>query len=97
MPAAAVVFSRDVRARALANPEGSDLEREARTRGTPASRDRFDRMLRESMLEKQAEVAAEFDAIHTVERALEVGSLAEIVAPAEMRAFLIRELSADEC
>ena len=59
--------------------------------------DRFDRMLRESMLEKQAEVAAEFDAIHTVERALEVGSLAEIVAPAEMRAFLIRELSADEC
>ena len=43
------------------------------------------------------EVAAEFDAIHTVERALEVGSLAEIVAPAEMRAFLIRELSADEC
>ena len=52
-------------------------------------------MLRESMLEKQSEIAAEFDDIHTVERALEVGSLAEIVAPTEMRAFLIRELAAD--
>jgi len=92
-PAAAVIFTREVRARALANPEVSRLEREARTLGTPAARERFDRMLRESMLEKQSEIAAEFDDIHTVERALEVGSLAEIVAPSEMRAFLVRELS----
>jgi acetyl/propionyl-CoA carboxylase alpha subunit/acetyl-CoA carboxylase carboxyltransferase component len=95
-PAAAVVFSREVRARALANPEVSRLEQEARSRRTPAARDQFDRMLRESMLEKQSEIAAEFDDIHTVERARQVGSLTEIITPAEMRSFLIRELSGSE-
>ena len=44
------------------------------------------------LLEKQAEVAAEFDAINTVERAREVGSLDAIVPPEEMRPFLIAEI-----
>ena len=92
-PAAAVVFTREVRARALANPEVSRLEREARTRGTPAARERFDRTLHDAMLEAQSEIAKEFDDIHTVDRALEVGSLSEIVSPEDMRAFLARELS----
>ena len=35
--------------------------------------------------------AAGFDAIHSVERARQVGSLSEIVAPADMRAFLAAE------
>ena len=55
-------------------------------------RERFERALAETRLEKQAEVAAEFDAVHTVQRAREVGSLTEIVDPARMRAFLVREL-----
>jgi acetyl-CoA carboxylase carboxyltransferase component len=92
-PASAVVFHRDVRARALADPEVAQLERESRTRGTAASRERFERVLQDTLLEKQAEVAAEFDAIHSVERARDVGSLSEIVPPAETRAFLIRELT----
>ena len=92
-PAAAVVFGRDVRARALADPEIARLEREARTRGTAGARERFERALQDTLLEKQAEVAAEFDAIHSVERAREVGSLSDIVAPAEMRAYLIDELT----
>ena len=92
-PAAAVVFEREVRARALADPKVAQLEREARTRATAASRERFEHALAEALLEKQAEVAAEFDAIHTVERARSVGSLSEIVAPARMRAFLVERLS----
>jgi acetyl-CoA carboxylase carboxyltransferase component len=94
-PAAAVVFGREVRARALADPEIARLERESRTRGTAGARERFERGLQDAVLEKQAEVAAEFDAIHSVERAREVGSLSEIVAPANMRAFLIDELTRD--
>jgi hypothetical protein len=76
----------------MADPEMARLEREARTRATPGSRERFERALQDALLEKQAEVAAEFDAIHSVERAREVGSLSEIVSPDRMRAFLIREL-----
>ncbi|NNL67282.1 MAG: hypothetical protein HKP30_13625, partial [Myxococcales bacterium] len=77
---------------ALADPRVAQLEREARTRSTGAARERFERALQEMLLEKQAEVAAEFDAIHSVERARDVGSLSEIVSPEQMRAFLVREL-----
>ena len=41
------------------------------------------------LLEKQAELAAEFDAIHSVERAREVGSLEHIVSAEEIRPYLI--------
>ena len=81
-PAAAVVFSREVRARAAADP---------RAHGQLA-RERFDALWRELLLEKQAEVAAEFDAIHTVERALEVGSLDAILRPEDARRQLIAAL-----
>jgi hypothetical protein len=47
---------------------------------------------KEVLLEKQAELAAEFDSIHSVERALEVGSLEAIVEPEDMRGYLIGEL-----
>ena len=41
---------------------------------------------------KYFEIAAEFDSVHTVERALEVGSLDSIVAPEQMRTHLIGAL-----
>jgi hypothetical protein len=41
------------------------------------------------ILEKRAELAAEFDAIHSVERAHEVGSLEAILEPETLRASLI--------
>jgi hypothetical protein len=55
-------------------------------------RDRLESAWKETLLEKQAELAAEFDAIHSVERALEVGSLEAIVEPEDMRRYLIGEL-----
>jgi acetyl/propionyl-CoA carboxylase alpha subunit/acetyl-CoA carboxylase carboxyltransferase component len=91
-PAAAVVFSREVRARALADPKVAELEKQVRAWSTPAARERFERALTEATLEQQAEVATQFDSVHTVERAQEVGSLSSIVDPAEMRAFLVHEL-----
>ena len=45
--------------------------------------------MQDVLLEKQAEVAAEFDAIHTVERAQEGGSLHGIILAEDIREKLI--------
>jgi acetyl-CoA carboxylase carboxyltransferase component len=87
-PAAAVVFTREVRARAAMDPRIVKLQRQTGSSG----RDRLESAWTEVLLEKQAEIAAEFDSIHSVERALEVGSLEAIVEPEDMRGYLIGEL-----
>jgi acetyl-CoA carboxylase carboxyltransferase component len=91
--AAAVVFPREVRQRANADPR----VRRARERvssapdaaSRTAARANLERVLAAAILEHQAAVADEFDAIHTVERAREVGSLEEIIEPAALRPRLI--------
>ncbi len=80
-PAAAVVFGREARARAAADPRLAGLEGESR-----------ERRFQEVVLEKQAGIAAEFEAVHTVERARTVGSLDRIVAPEALRPHLIASL-----
>jgi acetyl-CoA carboxylase carboxyltransferase component len=90
-PAAAVVFAREARGRASRDPRLEPLRRAAQA-GGPEARAAYDAAFQEILLEKQAALAAEFDAIHTVERARQVGSLETIVAPAEIRAYLIERL-----
>jgi len=87
-PAAAVVFTREVRARAAMDPRIVKLQRQFGSSG----RDQLESAWTEVLLEKQSELAAEFDSIHSVERALEVGSLEAIVEPEDMREYLIDEL-----
>jgi acetyl-CoA carboxylase carboxyltransferase component len=91
-PAAAVIFGREVRARALADPRVAEVERLLRASPGPAARERFERVLEEVSLEKQTQLADEFDQIHSVERARNVGSLSAILPPEQMRAFLAREI-----
>ncbi|MCP4040096.1 MAG: ATP-grasp domain-containing protein [bacterium] len=91
-PAAKVVFARDVRVRTLADARVVGCERTLRLHGTPEARAALDAMIEEVTLEKQAELATEFDEIHSVERAREVGSLERIIEPESMRETLIREL-----
>ena len=91
-PAAAVVFSREVRARASADPRVVSLREAPGSRGGRDTRAELEARWQEVLLEKQSELAAEFDAIHTVERAREVGSLEAILDPEEMRARLIAQL-----
>ena len=88
----AVVFAREASARALREPDIVRLRRSAARLGTPEARAEFDAAFQEALLAKQAELAAEFDAIHTVERARDVGSVEEIVAPNDLRRFLIARL-----
>lgn len=91
-PAAAVVFSREVDKRT-----GKDkrvMEAEA---ALAASADTDKRRMRAQLSElkklvrseKLGEVADEFDRIHSVHRALEVGSLDRIIPPSELRPYLI--------
>jgi acetyl/propionyl-CoA carboxylase alpha subunit/acetyl-CoA carboxylase carboxyltransferase component len=83
-PAAKVVFAREARARASADSRLAALTGVAR-----------ERAFQEILLEKQAEIAQEFDAVHTVERAQRVGSLERIVAPARMRPYLLAALQGE--
>ena len=94
-PAAATVFARDVKKRT----EADHRVREAREAlvgadGAEATRLRNNlaTMTERVRSEKLGEVADEFDAIHTIERALRVGSVDRIIAAAELRPYVIDAL-----
>ena len=91
-PAATVVFAREVRARVAADPRIEALRATLQNEPSAEQRAAFDRLRRDVTIEKRAELAAEFDQIHTVERALRVGSLNEIVAADKIRPRLIELL-----
>jgi acetyl-CoA carboxylase carboxyltransferase component len=93
-PAAVVVFSREVRAQALDDPRVKDRTDIARRYPTEENRAVLEAVLREVTLEKQAIMAAEFDSIHSVERAKAVGSLSEILDSKRLRPHLIDVLGA---
>ena len=94
-PAAAVVFTRDVDARTDADPRVAALRDEvAAASGAEQARLRlrFDELRREVRTEKLGETAAEFDGIHTIYRARDVGSVHRIVPAAELRPYLVDAL-----
>ena len=96
-PAAAVVFPRDVKRRAEADPRIVSARAELKTIGSadqPRHREALQSLFADVVLEKRGEVAAEFDAIHTVERAVEVGSLDAVIAPRQLRPEIIARLRA---
>ncbi len=94
-PAAATVFARDVKQRtesdhrvrearaAISGADGADATRLRATLATVTEQVRS---------EKLGEVADEFDAIHTIERALRVGSVDRIIAAATLRPYVIDAL-----
>jgi acetyl-CoA carboxylase carboxyltransferase component len=98
--AAAVVFNRDVHKRAVGDPRVAEVNRELARATDPAVRaalrTRYDQVYKEVLLEKQAELAQQFDAVHSVERARQVGSIESIVEPRALRPLLVEWLSADE-
>src|SRR5262249_15144282 len=90
--AAAVVFSREVRARAAADQEVRRARGALRAGSADGARGASERGLGVARRVAQAEVAAEFDGIHTVARACRVGSLDEIIEPHRTRPALIGAL-----
>jgi acetyl-CoA carboxylase carboxyltransferase component len=91
-PAAAVVFAREVDSRTRRDPRIAELDRligsadENRKRRLRAE---LAQLLKVVRSEKLGEVADEFDRIHTVHRALHVGSLDRILPPAQLRPYLV--------
>lgn len=91
-PAAAVVFSQEVadRTRTDARVRAAEELLESATPDDRAMlRSRLEDVLREVRSEKLGEVASEFDAIHSIERAQKVGSVHDIVPAQDLRPALI--------
>ncbi len=96
-PAAAVVFPRDARRAAAADPRvaaASQAITDAPAAARFERREAYERVLAQVTLEKQGEIAARFDAIHDVRRAVEVGSLDAVIAPEDLRPVIVTELRA---
>ncbi|MFF3867592.1 carboxyl transferase domain-containing protein [Micromonospora sp. NPDC001898] len=94
-PAAAVVFSGDVNARTAADPRVRDLEaRVAAASGADraALTAELDELRSTVRPEKLGEVAAEFDRVHNIQRAVEVGSVDAVIRAAELRPRIIESI-----
>ncbi|GAB3747810.1 ATP-binding protein [Microlunatus parietis] len=94
-PAAAVVFAGDVRRRIAADPRVIELEArlaeadEADRAGLAAELAELRAAVR---TEKIGEVADEFDQVHSIRRAVEVGSVDAVITPEELRPQLINAI-----
>lgn len=94
-PAAAVVFAREVDQRTSKDVRVTALEEALARAPAPqkaALRARLSEVRPLVRSEKLGEVADEFDRVHSVRRALEVGSLDRIIPAARMRPYLIEAL-----
>jgi acetyl-CoA carboxylase carboxyltransferase component/biotin carboxyl carrier protein len=91
-PAAAVVFAREVDRRTAEDPRVRDLEdRVAAASGPEKARlgPELRALKRSVHSEKLGEVATEFDDVHSVQRARDVGSVHEIIPAARLRPHLV--------
>ncbi len=88
-PAAAVVFTREVNARTMADPAVRELEDQlaASTDDAASASLRVELAATRAAVrsDKLGEVAAEFEAVHNVERAQRMGSVHAIIPAAELR------------
>ena len=91
-PAAAVVFAADVNARTAKDPRVTELEALVNT-ATGGERAALVTQLLDLRAtiraEKLSEVAAEFDGVHSIQRAVQVGSVDAIIRPEELRPQII--------
>ena len=94
-PAAATVFAREVKRRVERDPRVESARAEAASASGPEAaslRSRAARVVDEVRSHKLHEVADEFDAIHTIERALRVGSVDRIIPASTLRPYVVDAL-----
>ncbi|HYJ56074.1 MAG TPA: carboxyl transferase domain-containing protein, partial [Mycobacterium sp.] len=95
-PAAAVVFTRDVNARTAADPAIQQLETQLAATTDDATKADLRVKLAATRAavrsDKLGEVAAEFEAVHNVERARQMGSVHQIIPAAQLRPKIITAL-----
>jgi acetyl-CoA carboxylase carboxyltransferase component len=91
-PAAAVVFARDVEQAAARDERVIALDERiaaADAGERPALRAERAALWESVLSEKRGALAAEFDAVHSVDRAVQMGSVREIIEPSALRPYLI--------
>jgi acetyl/propionyl-CoA carboxylase alpha subunit/acetyl-CoA carboxylase carboxyltransferase component len=91
-PAAAVVFAGEVEAKARKDLRLQALTQDiAKAEGARKTqlRAEWDELFKVVHSEKLGEVASEFDRVHSVQRALDVGALHYIIPPGNLRPYLI--------
>ncbi|KAA2254110.1 ATP-grasp domain-containing protein [Solihabitans fulvus] len=96
-PAAAVVFSGDVNARTANDPRVREVEaRVAAASGADRAvlTAELDEVRSSVRAEKLGEVATEFDRVHNIQRAVEVGSVDAVIRAAELRPRIIEAIEA---
>ena len=91
-PAAAAVFAREVAARTERDPRIVELREGLRSETGDGLRAALNEMYETVRGEKLGAVAAEFDQVHTIQRALTVGSVDRIIAARELRPYVIDAL-----
>jgi acetyl-CoA carboxylase carboxyltransferase component len=95
-PAAAVVFAGDVDARTSADDRVRTIAaRMAEAEGAERAKLATELAEQRSAVraEKLGQVAAEFDAVHSIHRAVDVGSVDAVISPAELRPRIIAALT----
>ena len=96
-PAAAVVFSREVDRRTANDPVLKALAQQIKEADDESEQaqleSQYDEKWAEIRQQRQQEVADEFDAFHTVERAVRVGSVDEIIPVVNLRPTIIDKLT----
>jgi acetyl/propionyl-CoA carboxylase alpha subunit/acetyl-CoA carboxylase carboxyltransferase component len=94
-PAAAVVFAGEVNTRTANDPRVTELQAQVSAAGG-ADRAALSAQLAELQsavrAEKVSEVAAEFDRVHSIQRAVDVGSVDAIISAAELRPRIIEAI-----
>ncbi|GAA4673820.1 biotin carboxylase N-terminal domain-containing protein [Gordonia humi] len=91
-PAAAVVFAGEVRVRTAKDPRIQKLAEQAADASGPERATlnaELDELRTTVHAEKISEMAAEFDGVHDIHRAVQVGSVDEVIAAAELRPKII--------
>jgi acetyl-CoA carboxylase carboxyltransferase component len=95
-PAAAVVFARQVDARTAADPRVTALEAAVAATTPPEKKAEIVSELAEVRASVRAEklsaLAAEFDAVHSIQRAVEVGSVDAVISARELRPAIAEQI-----
>ncbi|NUM34358.1 MAG: ATP-grasp domain-containing protein [Candidatus Brocadiae bacterium] len=89
-PAAAVVFPKVVLRDTTSDPR--IIEAQQKRKEAAISKKDFDVLFQKVYSEKQSALAQKFDKIHSVERAKKVGSIDDIIAPCQLRPYLIQSI-----
>ncbi len=95
VPAAAVVFTRDVDTRTKADPRVKELQEQlaqADNAQKAVLRARLNEVMEQVRSEKVGEVASEFDHTHDILRAQRVGSVDYVIPAARLRPYLVEAI-----